>query len=307
MAYFGLNYQLDDTQGIAAIERLLRGDNRLIETSLQALLSVIWRSDVPEVGEIIELFSNGKRHIIGLPFLAGIEEHLSRHGADSTLSDLQIGRSVAFHYVESYIPEPSNSYQKLLSRHPRTVINVLVKLAMIDLQRNHSTIQRFWKILNTLKQPKLISSASLQLLNRFPVRCPNDQLRVLDELLWVVIERSDGAYIKEIIAKKSSRKSMNLGQNIHWLTAGLIVSPSEFIQPLRTLIKGYERRVIHLMQFLRYDENFRRFFKSTLFINDRSKIVIFEFLIRIMGKYVRPNRWQASGIVTLEMDNVSRT
>ena len=69
--YFGRFYSSNNYEGPKAIEKLLQGDQSLVDAALQGLRSVLNREDVPYVKEILRLGAKGQMRYFGWPFLAG--------------------------------------------------------------------------------------------------------------------------------------------------------------------------------------------------------------------------------------------
>ena len=90
---------------------------------------------------------------------------------------------------------------------------------------------------------------SLHMLRGFPVRCKSEQLSTLDDLLWAALRHADKASLQELIDMKLSRKSMDVSQRVHWLSAGLMLSPDEYRQSLEEFVGGHDNRSRQLASF----------------------------------------------------------
>ena len=99
MAYFGDTpfgpTHFTSEPGLAG----LLSDIDLLEESTLSLRGTVWRDDVPEIEEIIRRSQEADPHLLGLPFLAGMDdiERVSRDQVDQ-LSLMQMQQAVAFHF-----------------------------------------------------------------------------------------------------------------------------------------------------------------------------------------------------------------
>jgi hypothetical protein len=100
-----------------------------------------------------------------------------------------------------------------------------------------------------LRNPEIGQLVSLPLLRGFPVRCKSEQLSTLDHLLWAALRHADRASLRKLIDMKLSRKSMGVSQRVHWLSAGLMLSPDEYRQPLEEFVGGHDDRSRQLASF----------------------------------------------------------
>ena len=131
--------------------------------------------------------------------------------------------------------------------------------------------------------------ASLTLLRGFPVRCGSKQLPALDYLLWAALQHADRVSFQGLVSRKLSLKSMNVAQRVHWLSAGLIISPDLYSQALEEFVVGHEDRTRQLASFcfpsdpllLHSGHN-----QSSLLGN--LSISVIELLIRLIGRSFGP-------------------
>ena len=84
---------------------------------------------------------------------------------------------------------------------------------------------------------------------------------------------------------------MNVAQRMHWLAAGLIVSPRAYNDLLREFVQGHERRRLHLAKFFFPDDQVRPSFPEL-------RVEILELLIRLVGSYIGPDKWHEEGLDT---------
>ena len=282
--------------GPQAFQKLLPDDQGLIEAVFQGLRGVVNRDDVPEVNEILNLHKKNCRYYpLGLPFLAGLEEIEKTVPEDSAQwDDSRIRKALAFYYCTSHEEYRPKWYRRLLETRPEIVADVQVRFAVSEFRSNRVGIHKFYELAHDPEHAQVARHASLPLLRAFPTRY--NHINELDYLLWAAIQYADRALLQELIKRKLSRTSLNVAQRVHWLAAGVIVSPGTYDDLLKDFVQGHERRIPHLVAFFRAQDRVR-------FSFDELKIPTLELLIRLIGSYVGPDQWaDTSGTVTPAME-----
>ena len=295
--YFGRFFRRGGDAGLKAIEKWLQGDRDLIDATLQGLQGVINREDVPDIDEILGLRERGRRHHLGLPFLAGLAEleRTAPEEAPSRWDDGRIRKAIAFYYCTPHMDYRPGWYQRLLLARPEIVAEVQVQFAVSEFRSGREHIYKLWELARDADHDQVAKYASLPLLRAFPTRCKQKQIKDLDHLLWAAIQYADRASLQELIEKKLSRKSMNDAQRVHWLAAGIIVSPETYNDLLGNFAEGRERRIRSLAEFFYLEHS------SMQFSIDELGIASLELLIRLVGSYVGSDQLKAEGWVTPEM------
>ena len=278
--YFGFFYDFSGDNGLNSIEKWLLGDSGLINAALEGLRGAIDREDVPDVEEILDLKKKGHIHYLGLPFLAGLAEVERTAPEDpSQWDDGQIRKAIAFYYSTPHANYRPQWYRRLLAAHPKIVAEVQVPFATSELSSGHTNICKLGELAHDPEYAQVAQYASLPLLKFFPIRCKLEQIEHLDHLLWAALQYADRSSLQELIEKKLSRTSMNDAQRIHWLTAGVIVSPREYENCLRDFVQVRESRIRHLVAFFGNRVQFPFGVLGTPGL---------ELLIGLLGRYIGP-------------------
>ena len=283
--------------GSKAIKEELRGDRGLIDATLEGLRGTIDREDVPDIKEILGDKEKGHMHYLGLPFLAGLEE---MEEDPSRWDDSRIRKAIAFYYCMALLNYRPRWYQQLLAARPEIVAGVQVQFAVCEFRGGCDHIPKLWELAHDPDHTQVAKHASLPLLRDFPTRCKLKQIRSLDHLLWAALQHADRASLQELIDRKLSRPSMNVTQRVHWLAAGVIVSPGTYNDLLSDFVQSREGRILHLTAFFCPQ-------KSSLFSFGESGIAPelgtpgLDILIRLVGSYLGPDKWKEEGLVTPAM------
>ena len=290
LRYFGDSINVHSPDGPKDIEQELRDPN-LIDAARLGIRGVIEREDVPDVEEILALRAKGHMPYLGCPFLAALAE-IERTAPEEIchLTENQMCKALAFHYWLSSSKDP-NWYRRLLDSRPSIVADVLIQSSKSELRGGSEHISGLFALARRGDHSQVAKHASLPLLRAFPTRCKLKQILLLDYLLWAAIQHTNGASLQELIDRKLSLKSMNDAQRVHWLAAGLIVSPKAYNSPLRDFVQGHERRGLHLAKFFFSDDQVRPSLPEL-------RVEVLELLIRLVGIYIGSDKWHEEGLDT---------
>ena len=293
LRYFGDSINVRNLGGPKDIGEELR-DPSLIDAALLGIRGVIDREDVPDIEELLALRKKGHWHYLGCPFLAALAE-IERTTPEEIcrLTENQMRKALAFHYWLSS-PKDPNWYRRLLDSRPGIVADVLIQSGKSELRGGNEHISGLFALAHREDHSQAAKHVSLPLLHAFPARCKLKQIQSLDYLLWAALQYVDRTSLQELIERKLSRKSMNDAQRVHWLAAGIIVSPREYNSLLNDFVEGHERRTRRVVGFF-YSEH------SMQFSIDELGIASLELLIRLVGSYVGSDQLKAEGWVTPEM------
>ena len=291
--YFGEYFRPNVEGGPLAIEKSVHGDERLRDIVLQGLQSSVFRSDIPAVDEVLELYRQRRMSFLHLPFLAGLAE-LDRTTRQDPAhwSESRIRKAIAFYYSAPHGNYRPEWYRRLLRTRPEIVAGIQVKFAVSALRSGRESIYKLWELAHDHDYVEVAHRAVLPLLKAFPTRCKLKQLRDLRHLLWASLQYVDRDSLRKQIEKKLSRTSMNPPQRVHWLAAGVVIAPYTCKDPLSDFVQGNEGRSRHLAAFFSSDD-------PLPFSLGELEIPIVHLVIRLVGRWVGPSDWAgANGTVT---------
>ncbi len=285
--FFGENANFPSGNPADHLHDFLGGNEYLVETVLKAFQESLIRSDIPDEAEIIQLRENNEAHYLALPFLAGMEEIFRNNPEfeEIPIKEKQLRQAIAFYYnaplPTSFLNSHPLWYQKLLVSNPDIVSDVLTSCALSRMRKSKETLSNLYRLAFRDDYAKAANLATLQLLKKFSVRCVKQQLSGLNYLLRAALLHCDEEPFLKLVKRKLSYSSMDIAQRVYWLTAGLIVSPSSFIEKLETCLTGRELRVKNLLECIKE-------FPDKLI--KRLDVPALEFLIRTIG-HSSPFTW----------------
>ena len=296
-AYF--RDQVSQANPLAPIERisdLLGGDDDLVQAALAGLRGSLWRSELPTHGKVIRLSEESRQHFLAYPVQAALDLLQKEHSERlQDLSERQMRTALAFYYCTpgSFYRRPA-WYENFAKLRPEIVAAVATETAILALRRKDGHSPAMYALADMGGPPDLKHQAFLAVLSKFPLRARLESLRTLDFLLWNLLDHPDRSALLQLIDSRLSAKSVSVAQRVHWLAAGVVAAPEQYVEQLAEFVRAEERRARHLTGFFDagepFDSECREFTPATLRV-----------LIELMGPVFAPDSLNESGTDTLEM------
>ena len=285
MAYFN---GFSDVVGESPTERLqylLGPDHDLLVAALAGLRGAIHRPDLPTWTEVSKLAAEERTHYLAYPFMAGLQELSGvAETSDCQLGDSQTRLALSVHFALPRMREADDSkhpprwLRTCLAREPDTVAEVWSHCARARLARGERYLPDTGRLAREPEYASLAQAASVSLLRAFPVRCRSGQLPILSSLLEAAIAHGGTTQLLELTETKLAYRSMNSGQRVYWLTAGLLVRPVAYGDRLESYVSGKSRRIQRLVEMACGPA-------VALILKDRTGLTVLEKLIRLIGPY----------------------
>ena len=295
VAYFD---GFSDVSGETPKERLqcLLGPNDdLLEAARAGLRGAIRRPDLPMWTEVSKLAGEGRTHYLAYPFMAGLQERSDMaETSDCQLDDAQTRLAVAIHVAVPRMrraddwKRPPRWLRGCLARDPGTVAEVWSHCVGAQLRRGNGFVPDTDRLARERGYGRFARAASAPLLKVFPIRCKAGQLPILANILAAAIAHGDSTQLVELIDSKLAYRSMNSGQRVYWLTAGLLLQPAAYGDRLESYVSGNVRRIQRLAEMTCGPAVLRA-------VADRMDATVSETLIRVIGPYTTgpPNAGRA--------------
>ena len=249
-----------DVRGETPEERLrflLGPDDDLLSVAMAVLRGTIHRADLPTWTDVLKLVANGQEHLLAYPFMVGLEEVARGAQASySQLGDSQTRLALAIHFAVPRWRYPDDSkrpprwLRDCVMRVPDMVAEVWARCAGAQLGKGETWLAGAHRLARESEYAELARVASLPLLKAFPVRCAAGQLPTLRSLLEAAMSHGNRTQFLDLIETKLTYRSMNPGQRVYWLTAGLFVRPETYGERLEAYVSGKSLRVQRLVEML---------------------------------------------------------
>ncbi len=242
-------------------------DGSLIDATLAGFRSLLGRDDLPDLGQIAQLYEDGKRSYFALPFLAGMEDAYKVNKDLSHLSETGIRRALGFylttdsprqHYYHliNYMGGDNTSpawYKQALKQCPEAVADSLVSVHNATVRSKNPPSVHMHEMVYDSAYDHVAKLAVPRMFTVFPSRCSARKLESLSLVLWSAIQNNGMSKkeLRSIISKRLNRKRMDIGQQAQWLGAGLFVDRDIYIPMLIDFLStGEEVRMHHVIDFL---------------------------------------------------------
>ena len=284
-AYLG---DFSDVRGETTEERLrvLLGSDDLYDAALAGLRGTIQRTDLPTADTIIQLTAKEQIHLLAYPFMVSLEElYRTAEGHTIQLREAQARLAVAIHFAVWRLPHTEQSakpppwLQTILARDPDTVADVWARCLRFRLLNGETVLPDTYELAHKPDFAPMAQAAAIRLLRAFPVRCKKAQLPILRSLLQAACLYGDRTQFLELIEKKLACTSMNSGQRVYWLSAGLLVRPEAYGERLESYVAGMPRRIQRLVE-MTVDTT-----DPLQALRDKWHATVLEKLIRLIGPY----------------------
>ena len=262
-----------------------------MNTVLERFKKSVSCTAVPDETEIMKLGETSHIHYLTYPFLAGLGETFQEdaESARMYMSEKQKRQALAFYYsapIPTDILNPELPwYGNLVKNDPEVVSDVLIKSVRSMMRKNMDASVSIQRLVLEEDHAEVARLATLPILKSFPTRCRTRQLRELNYLLRAALCCCDKGRFLNLVRKKVSSSSMNIPQRVYWLATGLILSPPDFREEIKTYLTGYENRIRHL-------GNFFMLFPDQLQLSEkfieRLDVHSIKLLVRMFGSLCEP-------------------
>ena len=291
--YFGkIGGTSQDATPDQRISEFIGGDPDLAEAVMAALRRAVYRDDIPEADETISLNLDSKFSFLAFPVLASLELLYNEDPALlGELDDTLKSNALAIHYcvspvLNAYPGRPTPWFARLLDHDHELVLGVLfrcVHAAMRAGVQFPPGLRDLDNIEHT--HPALAFELTTRLLASFPVRARQAQIPLLDRLLEKLL-KAGKPELEELVEEKLAMKSMDIAQQIRWLTVGALLSPERHLAALEENADKSQTRVRHFAGFI-CDLSRKDWFSDSPLVKNLCPQAVAAF-IRLMGSSFAP-------------------
>lgn len=221
---------IDGDTPLTRVQNLLGGSAEEAASVIEAFPAVLSRQDLPSVAEILKIDATQRHHLLRPACLLGARLASERNpDAWRSWREGLATRLVAFWLTEG-IGEPPSWYRALCLEHPDWVAPVLVPFALRRIRKQpQDNIAGLWTLAQDDASKELARLVLPELLHGFPARASEAQLRILNvELLHGASRHLEPQVIASELKRRLVMKSLDAGQRVAWLVAGLAVYPERY-------------------------------------------------------------------------------
>ena len=281
----------------ARLTEFMGGDPRLVDAVTVALRSAAWRDDVPEVDGTVSLYLESRMPWLAQPVLVSMGQLADDPDRVHRLDDTHKRRALAMYYCFGGDDKARACHDTWFREDPVLVLDVLYRCALAGIRKGDGILPGVYDLDLVEDHSDLAHDTRLGLLEAFPTRIPQQQLRPFDHLIAKTLEHDATGRLEKIADRKLSLTSLGVSHRVRWLAVGALLSRGRGTEQLRTYLGQSERRVRHLADFF---HNNRTNSGSLYSILSRHRdAAVYADLIDLLGRSYGPRA--LDGLVTLEI------
>lgn len=213
------------------------------------LRACVARSDLPTIGEIIDLSLKNREHYIRPACLLGMELLWEDgHSSIDALDDVILEHMVCFRLTDGTDKTP-DWFLHLVTTRPELVSRVMVAYATAKFKSKADHVSGVHPLASDIQYENVARSAVPALLERFPTRSKSQQLRYLEIMLKAAL-RYAMPELSQIIRNKLKLKTLGAGQKIYYLLTGMLAWPEEYEKELWKFVGDTWQRIEFISDFL---------------------------------------------------------
>jgi hypothetical protein len=294
-AYLDFYHSARKKTPCARLLELLNNDDEWVRTALYGLRHCLFRTDLPTAAEIIDLNLKGQRYNLATPCLAAMELRYTENpesALDLPLSTLEM--VAAFRLTNNFGNAPE-WFKQLAILRPDALINVMRPLIGLQIAAKKENVDGLYALAHDADYVDVAKHIVPNLIAEFSIKASKTQLQSLRLLITAMLRHLDLDTQKDLIARKLSNVLMDVAQRVYWMTAGLQVAPSLYLESTKRYVAKSQVRIDHLFSLI-HEQQTRNNFPVPSAVDSQS------FLIELLAPKCSPSWTEGSGMVTPKME-----
>ena len=275
---------------------LLNQDQDWLRLALHGLRQCLFRDDLPSAADIANLHAQSRRYNLATPCLAAMALRYADNPATALdLPPALLETASAFWLTNNFYETPG-WFKQLLKQHPAVVANVLQRLINQKISTKAEHIEGLYSLARDASYATVAQLITPQLMADFPVKASENQLKNLRLLMIAALTHLDRETQLTLIASKLSAKGMDVAQQAYWLTAGVLLAPTLYLERTQQFVSKTQARAAHVFAMMHEfrDKSSAQF---ELPVSTRA------FLISLLGPTSSPGEaWSGMYTVTPEIE-----
>jgi hypothetical protein len=275
--------------------KLLNNDDAWVRTALHGLRKSLFRLDLPTSTEIIDLNLKGQRYNLAIPCLAAMELRYTEN-PESTLDlpSSTLETVAAFRLTNNFGNVPT-WFKQLAVLRPDALVNVIQPLIGLQIAAKKEHADGLYALAHDGNYAEIAKKILPKLIAEFPIMASKTQLQSLRLLITGMLRHLDLDTQKTLIANKLSNAAGDVAQRVYWMTAGLQVVPSLYLESAKKFVAKSQLRIDHLFALI-HEQQTRDNFQISLPLDSQA------FLIELLAPKCSPSWSEGSGWVTPTME-----
>ena len=294
-AYLNFFHQSKEKTAETRLLELLNQNQEWEQLALHGLRQCLFRKDLPTVGKIVELNTQGRRYNLATPCLAAMELRWTEDPATALeLPEPVLEMVAAFRLTNNYDTTP-DWFTRLVATRVEILARVMGSLINAQIAAKNENVHGLYALAHYANYAEIAKLITPALLKSFPSKAHKKQLQSLRLLIVALMTSLEKPVQLEIIAGKLEDKPGDVAQRVYWFTASLQLAPDLYLEPARQYVTHTQARISHLIALV-HEQRERDSRRATL------PVTALEFLIETLGPRCNPRWPNQSGLVTPAME-----
>lgn len=294
-AYLNLYSESKEKSLDERLLELLNNDDEWVRTALHGLRHCLFRTDLPTAADIIDLNLKGQRYNLATPCLAAMELRYTENPKSALeLPQSTLETVAAFRLTNNFGNAPE-WFKQLAMLRSDALINVMQPLIGLQIAAKKENVDGLYALAHNADYAEVAKQIVPNLITELPIKAAKTQLQSLRLLIAAMLRHLDIVTQKNLIAHKLSNALMDVAQRVYWLTAGLQVAPSLYLEPAKKFVAKSQLRIDHLFTLV-HEQQTRNSAQIPLPVDSQS------FLIELLAPKCSPSWTEGSGMVTPKME-----
>jgi hypothetical protein len=294
-AYIDLYHRATEKAPDARLLELLNNDDEWVRIALQGLRHCLFRTDLPTAADIIDLNLKGQRYNLATPCLAAMELRYTENLKSALELPLSTLEMVAAFRLTNNFGNAPEWFKQLAILRPDALINVMQPLIGLQIAAKKENVNGLYALAHDADYVDVAKHIVPNLIAEFSIKASKTQLQSLRLLITAMLRHLDLDTQKDLVAHKLSNALMDVAQRVYWMTAGLQVAPSLYLESAKRYVAKSQVRIDHVFSLI-HEQQTRDNFQISLPVDSQA------FLIELLAPKCSPSWSEGSGMVTPKME-----
>ncbi len=207
---------------------------------------------LPDYTEIIELYINNKRPWIQFPTIVGLEALFENDASAFNSMDEVRMKSLVATQLSYGLREKPKWLAYVANSQPQLVSEVWAHFVSACFKKGLLATPNISEICDWPEYRAVAMLGVTKALESYPAKGRTEQLNALRHLLYFAMNNLRSTLLP-VVRHKLKRKSLDAGQRVYWVMAGLAVNPTEYETLLIAELAGSAIKIHHFTQFIGHD------------------------------------------------------
>ncbi|NBW49538.1 MAG: hypothetical protein EBR49_05520 [Betaproteobacteria bacterium] len=233
------------------LRQLFNEDPHWVSMALDGLRQCLYREDLPDAQTILNSYLKSKYFPISHACLAAMDLRFSESPTSALeLSEQTLEMLIAFE-ITGLHGNPPAWFKQLLQDRDDLVGQVMLNLMRMQIAAKVEHVNGLYALAHDVQYIDIAQQVAPLLIAELPARVTKTQLRCVRELIACLLRTLPESDQLSLISQRLSIPNMDVAQRVYWLTAGLQVAPTHYLEPLKRYLDGKPSRASHVYELLR--------------------------------------------------------